>query len=220
MEQIVDFFNGYGIDNLALDCWSSFIRVIAGVSLAIIIGIPLGLLRSMLPSRLKHNNLFKFILEAPKFPPPIAWIPLVVIIFGISELSAYIIVFIGAVSPIFTNTYEGAESIPSVIKNTARSLEVKGLKYIIFIIFPSALPQIFTGIRVGVSMGWMSVIAAEMVSGQSGLGYAIQLNRLNLQYNGVLIDIFMIGLIGFILFEAVVFVEKRLIPWHVKSRGL
>ena len=85
------------------------------------------------------------------------------------------------------------------------------------VLLPYASPQVFTGIRVGVSMGWMSVIAAEMVSGQSGLGYAIQLDRLNLDYTSVLLDIFLIGLIGFILFEALVKAERTIIPWNTST---
>ncbi|MBU0485625.1 MAG: ABC transporter permease [Proteobacteria bacterium] len=199
---------------LALNCLFSISRVMAGVSMAIVIGIAVGLSRSILPAGLKRNKLVKFLFEAPKFPPPIAWIPFVILLCGIGEFSAYIIVFIGAFSPIFTSTYDGAESVSPAIRDCARSLEIKGARFLWQIIFPAALPQIFTGIRVGVSMGWMSVIAAEMISGQSGLGYSIQLNRLNMQYDLMTVDIVMIGIIGFLLFESTVFLQKKIIPWH------
>jgi ABC-type nitrate/sulfonate/bicarbonate transport system permease component len=202
----------------ALNCLFSVKRVVAGVCMALLLGIPLGLGRSLLPPWLKSNALIRFLFEAPKFPPPIAWIPFVILFFGIGEISAYVIVFIGAFSPIFTSTYEGAESVPMVIRNCARSMEIRGVRYLWHIIFRSALPQIFTGIRVGVSMGWMSVIAAEMISGQSGLGYSIQLNRLNMQYDLMTVDIVLIGIIGFLLFETVLLVQKKIIPWHETSR--
>ena len=67
-------------------------------------------------------------------------------------------------------------------------------------------------------MGWMSVIAAEMISGQSGLGYSIQLNRLNMQYDMMTVDIIMIGIVGFLLFEATVFLQRKVIPWHDAGR--
>lgn len=199
---------------IAVNCLYSISRVAAGVFIAVILGIFMGLGRSFLPAPIKRNKLVKFLFEAPKFPPPIAWIPFVILFFGIGEFSAYAIVFIGAFSPIFTSTYEGAESVPMVIRNCARSMEIRGPRYLWQVIFRSAMPQVFTGIRLGVSMGWMSVIAAEMISGQSGLGYSIQLNRLNMQYDMMTLDIVLIGIIGFLLFEATVVMQKLIMPWH------
>lgn len=202
------------IATLTTNCIYSITRVLAGVSLAVICGIACGLGRSLLPAKIKSNKLIKFLFEAPKFPPPIAWIPFVILFFGIGEFAAYVIVFIGAFPPIFTSTYEGAESVPLVLRNCAHSMEVRGIRYLWQIIFRAALPQIFTGVRVGVSMGWMSVIAAEMISGQSGLGYSIQLSRLNMQYDLMTVDIVSIGIIGFLLFESTVFLQKKILPWH------
>lgn len=206
------------ISTLAVNALFSVKRVVAGTCMALALGIPMGLGRSLLPPRLKSNGLVRFLFESPKFPPPIAWIPFVILLFGIGEISAYVIVFIGAFSPIFTSTYEGAESVPTVIRNCARAMEIRGWRYLWQIIFRSALPQVFTGIRVGVGMGWMTVIAAEMISGQAGLGYSIQLNRLNMQYDLMAVDIVIIGVIGYLLFETVLLVQKRIIPWHETSR--
>ncbi len=202
------------ISALAINCFYSISRVMAGVSLAVVFGIAFGLGRNLLPAPIKGNRLVKFFFEAPKFPPPIAWIPFVILFFGIGEFSAYVIVFIGAFPPIFTSSYEGAESVPLVIINCARSMELSRGRYLWQIIFRAAMPQIFTGVRLGVSMGWMSVIAAEMISGQSGLGYSIQLNRLNMQYDLMLVDIVCIGIIGFFLFESTSLLQKKIMPWH------
>ena len=199
---------------IAANSLYSISRVMAGLCMALVLGVGLGLLRSSLPLALKRNRLLKFLFEAPKFPPPIAWIPFVILWFGIGEFSAWAIVFIGGFSPIFTSTYEGAESVPLAWRNCARSLEIRGIRYLWQIIFRAALPQIFTGIRVGVSMGWMAVIAAEMISGQSGLGYSIQLNRLNMQYDLMTADMVKIGGIGFLLHEAIILLQKRILPWH------
>jgi len=201
------------IAEIAVNCLYSVSRVGAGVGIAVVLGIAMGLGRSLLPEAIKRNKLIKFLFEAPKFPPPIAWIPFVILLFGIGEMSAYVIVFIGAFAPIFTSTFEGAESVPTVIRDCAASMEIRGLRYLTQVVFMSALPQIFTGIRLGVSMGWMSVIAAEMISGQSGLGYSIQLNRLNMQYDLMSLDIVLIGLIGFLLFEVTILLQKRMIPY-------
>lgn len=204
---------GYILSN----CGHSLRRVLSGVAAAAVIGVSLGLLRSALPPILKRSRVLRFVFEAPKFPPPIAWIPFVILAFGIGELSAATIVFIGAFSPIFTSAFEAGESLPHAIRDTARSMEIRGPAYLFKVLLPASLPQILTGIRVGVSMGWMSVIAAEMISGQSGLGYSIQLNRLNLQYQAMVLDVVLIGAIGFALYEAITWLERRLIPWHEKG---
>jgi ABC-type nitrate/sulfonate/bicarbonate transport system permease component len=83
-----------------------------------------------------------------------------------------------------------------------------------YFLIPAVAPQLLTGMRAGLSMGWMSVIAAEMVCGQSGLGYSIQLYRQNLQYDLMTMDMVAIGAIGFFLHESMVRLDKRLMPWH------
>lgn len=215
----VEFIDYYDPLYVLQNCFFSLSRVVVGVFLATLVGIGLGLFRSSLPAKLKKNRILTFLFEAPKFPPPIAWIPFVILFFGIGETSAYLIVFIGAFSPVFTSAFEGAESVPEAMKNTARSLEIKGIHFYTKIVFMATLPQIFTGLRVAVSMGWMSVIAAEMISGQSGLGYSIQLNSLNLQYDLMTIDMVLIGSIGFALYTLTTWSEKRLMPWHQRSRS-
>lgn len=200
------------------NCIASLRRVAVGVCAATLVGVALGLARSALPAAVKKNFFFNLLVEAPKFPPPIAWIPFVILLFGIGEIPAYIIVFIGALAPIFLSSYEAAESVPFQIRDTAKSLELRGLSRFTHVLFPASLPQILTGVRAGLSMGWMSVIASELVSGQSGLGYSIQLNRLNLQYGLMAIDITLIGIIGFLLYELMNLMERLLIPWHERVR--
>jgi ABC-type nitrate/sulfonate/bicarbonate transport system permease component len=188
-------------------------RVLMGVALAFFVGTSLGILRSLLPSVLKRNFVINFLFDAGKYPPPIAWIPFVILLFGIGNFAASVIVFIGAFSPIFTNTYEGVEQIPVILINTLKTFEVSFWKRL-KALFMSALPQIYSGLKIGVSMGWMSVIAAEMISGQSGLGYSIQVNRLNMQYESMAIDMCFIGGIGFLLNYSINFFEKRILSWH------
>ena len=214
---IAHIVRNYDPGVILINCLYSLSRVLVGVLIAVVFGVVIGLFRSSLPKRVKKLKIVKFLFDAPKFPPPIAWIPLVVLWFGIGEIPAYTIVFIGAFSPIFTSTYEGAERVPTVVCDTARSMEVTGWKYLWLIVFPYCLPQIFTGIRNGVGMGWMSVIGAEMISGQSGLGYSIMLNDLNLQYDLVILDMVLIGIIGFFLFDRTVYLEKRIISWNDKT---
>ncbi|MGZ3810073.1 MAG: ABC transporter permease [Bacteriovorax sp.] len=201
------------VKEILINCWASFFRILCGGSLAFVIGILAGLVRFSFPKFLKNNFLFNLVLDAPKFPPPIAWIPFVILFFGIGEKSAWAIVFIGVFPSVATNTYEALSGIKVEILRVARSLELSFWQMLFDIYFPAILPQVFTGMRVGLSMGWMSIIAAEMISGNSGLGYSIQLNRLNLEYNKMVIDIVLISLIGFFINWSVTSVEKKVVRW-------
>ncbi|MCB0419803.1 MAG: ABC transporter permease subunit [Bdellovibrionales bacterium] len=192
----------------------SLIRVLSGLSMAIVYGICLGLLRSSLPMKVKSNLVFNFILESPKYPPPIAWIPFVILLMGIGEWSAITIVFIGAFPPIFTSCYEGIERLPKNLFDISKSFELSKTERLIRIRLMWALPTLFTGVRIGAGMGWMSVIAAEMISGQSGLGYSIQLNRLNLQFEYMIYDMISIGSIGYVIAKFLAWLEKKIIAWE------
>lgn len=196
------------------NCFQSLQRVFIGVLIAFFFGVPLGLIRAELPNRLRKNFLFNFLIDIFKFPPPIAWIPFVILFFGIGEISAYVLVFIGAFPPIFSSTYKGALSTPQIYRDISASLEINRFGFIIRVLLPSSLPYIFQGLRMGASMGWMSVIAAELVAGQSGLGYSIQLNRINLQYDFMVYDMIAIGFLGFLILQIVDFLEKYFVPWE------
>jgi NitT/TauT family transport system permease protein len=100
------------MSELLFDALMSLQRVIFGVTLGALGAVALAILRSALPVHLKHNQLVKFLFDAPRFPPPIAWIPFVIITFGIGESAAVAIVFIGSFSPIFVSCFEGLESTP------------------------------------------------------------------------------------------------------------
>lgn len=215
----MEFLSPTELNWILVNCWQSLFRVSVGILLAFIIGTLSGALRSLLPRSIKQNAILNLLTELPKFPPPIAWIPFVILLSGIGDISAILIVFIGAVSPIFTASFDGAESLIKILRNTAASLEIKRFRYFSKILYPATLPYIFTGLRSGVSMGWMSVIAAELVSGQSGLGYSIQLHRLNLQYELMSVDMILIGLIGFLLSKLVQIIEQKLIPWHERAQN-
>ena len=218
MSNLVDYVIGnFDVGIILTNCAYSFSRVFVGVSMAIPLGIILGLFRSSLPVGVKSNKTLGFVIEFPSFIAPIAWIPYVILGFGIGEMAAYAIVLIAAFAPIFASSYEGAEAVPINIRNAAKSMEIKGWRYLAFVIFPSALPHIFTGIRLGAKWGWMSIVAAEMISGQFGLGYDLKLNDLNLQYYLVGFDMLLIGMIGFAYHRAIIFLEKKMIPSSEKT---
>lgn len=193
-----------------LDIGASLLRILIGFSIASIVGICLGLILGY-DRRLKYIKLY---IELLRPIPPIAWIPIAIIIFGLGNASAYFIVFLGAFFPIFTNTYFGALSIPTIYKNIASSFEISKVRYFTKILLFFSLPYIFTGLKIGIGMAWMSVIAAELIAAQSGLGYYIQLNRLLLQTDNVIIGMMLIGIIGNLLQKLIEFAEKKIVNWN------
>ncbi|MCX6816543.1 MAG: ABC transporter permease [Candidatus Beckwithbacteria bacterium] len=193
-----------------LDIGSSLSRILIGFTLAGVAGVFLGLILGY-DQRLKDLKLF---VELLRPIPPIAWIPIAIIIFGLGNASAYFIVFLGAFFPIFTNTYFGAISIPVIYKNVASSFEINKATYFIKILLFFSLPYIFTGLKIGIGMAWMSVIAAELIAAQSGLGYYIQLNRLLLQTDNIIVGMIFIGVIGNLLQKLIELLEKKIIIWN------
>jgi NitT/TauT family transport system permease protein/sulfonate transport system permease protein len=201
---------------LAIDVLMSLRRVILGFVFAAVIAIPLAVFCG-------HNcvlgGFIKPFIEILRPIPPIAWIPIAILIFGIGDMSAYFIVFMGSFFPIFTNSFWGINSLPTIYQNIARSFEIKRFIFIKDILLKFSLPYIFTGLKIGIGMAWMSVIAAELIGAQSGLGYFIQMNRLLLRIDNVVLGMILIGIIGYILAKALTILEKFSMPWVQKSRN-
>jgi len=194
--------------------FTSLTRVIVGFSIAVFLGVGLALVAGYYK---KVGTFLKPLIEFLRPIPPIAWIPIAILIFGLGDTSAYFIVFMGAFFPIFTNSFFGVNSLPVIYENVARSFEIKRLIFVKEILFKFSLPYIFTGLKIGMGMAWMSVIAAELIGAQSGLGYFIQLNRLLLRTDNIIAGMIFIGVIGYVLSWLLLTVEKRVIPWSNKK---
>lgn len=205
------------LQQLLTDSASSLARVALGSLAGVLFGILLGSLRySLLPKR-GEPVLVSFLFEFMRFPPPIAWLPFVILWAGIGGLSSVIVVFLAVFPAVATNTFEGLRQIPPGIRRLAQSLEIPSWPRIRKIYLPMMAPQLFTGFRLGLGMGWMSIIAAEMVGGQEGLGYSIQLNRTYSQYSVMVLDIAAIALVGYLLQAVLNRLESWLAPWSVSG---
>jgi ABC-type nitrate/sulfonate/bicarbonate transport system permease component len=197
-------------NNLLSDILASIQRVLIGFAIASVLGIVLGLLFGM---NKKLSNFFMPILEVLRPIPPIAWIPLAILWFGLGDKPAYFLVSLGAFFPIFTNTYFGVVSLKDTYKRAALCLGATKTRFITEVLLPSSLPHIFAGLKIGLGVGWMVVITAELVGAQSGLGYMIQINRMLLETPRVIVGMIVIGLLGFLMNKLMVVLEKKLIPW-------
>lgn len=199
------------------DALASLKRVFVGFSIATLVGVSLGVTMSI--SR-KLTTIVRPVIEILRPIPAIAWIPISLLWFGFGDPPAYFIVFLGSFFPIVTNSFFGVRSIEKSYLNAAYTLGVKGNLLFKDVIIPAALPSIFTGLKIGMGVGWICVITAELVGSQSGLGYMIQLSRAQLQMENVLAGMVTIGIIGFCLNGLMSSVERFCVPWRRSDREI
>jgi len=196
---------------LIINALSSLQRVVIGFLAAGFLGILVGIILGLFPA-VARGVLPLFDILRPI--PPIAWIPIAILWFGLGNPSAYFIVFVGAFFPIFINAYAGIVSVGQTPINAARCLGARRLLLITDVLVPAALPTIMPGLRVGIGIAWTSVIAAEMVGAQSGLGYMIQLNRIMLETERVVVGMLTIGGIGWCMNWLALQAECYLTRWN------
>ncbi len=190
-------------------------RVLTGFLLASFCGITLGVL---LGWSQMLSDLVRPIVESLRPIPPIAWTPIAILWFGVGNAPSYFLVFIGAVFPVFVNTFAAVRNIDRTQINAALCLGAGPGLLIRDVLIPASLPIIFPGLRIALGVGWMCVVTAELIAAQSGLGYMIQQNRVLLQTQNVVTGMATIGLVGFAMGSLMGRVERRLIPWTERPR--
>ncbi len=198
--------------SLAKDTSASLIRVFGGFAIAACIAPPLALL---LASSWTLRCIVLPIVTLIRPIPPIAWIPLAILWFGLGDPPSYFITALAAFFPIFLNSFAGGQSLETEHVNAARSLGAARTSLLLRIMLPSALPLIVTGLRIGLGQAWMAVVTAELVAAQSGLGFMIQASRLNLETSRVLVGMTLIGILGASMTALLSVIERKLIvPWN------
>lgn len=175
---------------------ASLERVFAGFVLAIIVGVPIGLLVGM-------SKNFQYALEPfiQIFKPvsPLAWLPLLLFVFQDINTTAISTIFVTSIWPIIINTALGVKNVNEDYLNVAKVLQFTSIEKITKIILPVAVPYIFTGMRLSLGIAWLVIVAAEMLTGGIGIGFWIWDEYNNLAYHNIIIGIILVGLIGFIL---------------------
>lgn len=189
----------------------SLTRVLKGYCTAAILGITLGILIGLS----KHLDRFTSLaIQIIKPIPPIAWIPLVILWFGIGESGKVFLIFLGGFFIILTNVVDGIRQTDPKFIEVSRGMETPFLKHIFMVMIPSAAPNIFTGLRTGLSSCWMCVVAAELVSSTTGVGYLIMNARQFGQTDKVIIGMITIGIVGKIMDSLLRLIEKYAIKWN------
>ena len=209
---LTSFYTPIGSEVIVGHLLVSLRRVLVGFSVATIVGIVLGI--AMGTSRWAEA-IFKPIFELLRPIPPIAWISLVILFFGIGETSKYILCGIGAFTNVTLNAYTGAQNVDPELIGCARMLGTSERDIFFRVILPSCTPQIFAGMQVALSTSWMAVLAAEMIGAQEGCGWMIQRGSDTLNITLVMVGMIVIGLVGMFLAALMRTIERRLCSWNV-----
>ena len=192
-------------------CGISIGRVLKGYCISALLGISLGILIG-LSNHLERIT--QLLIQIIKPIPPIAWIPLVILWFGIGESGKVFLIFLGGFFTILVNVIDGIKQTDKNLIEVSRVMEIPLIKHIFKLVIPSAMPNIFTGLRVGLTSCWMCVVAAELVSSTTGLGYMIMDARQYGQTDIVITGMITIGLIGKIMDSLLHFIERKIIVWN------
>jgi nitrate/nitrite transport system permease protein len=186
---------------------TSLKRVAVGYGLASIAGIALGILIG--------QSVFAYRALDPLFQvlrtvPPLAWLPISLAIFQQAGPSAIFLIFITAIWPVILNTATGVQNIPPTYRNVARVLALNPFEYFTKIMLPATVPHMFTGLRIGIGMSWLAIVAAEMVQGGTGIGFFIWDSYNSSLLTDTIVALVWIGLTGFALDRMVAYVGRRI----------
>ncbi|CUU49029.1 ABC transporter permease [Clostridium beijerinckii] len=196
---------------LIKDISVSLIRVLEGYLIAAALGITLGVLMGISE---RINKLFFLTFTSMRQIPMLAWIPLIVLWFGIGESSKIIVIVIAAYFPILLNTMNGIKRTDKKLIEVGNMYSLSKWKLFTKIYFPSALPSIFVGLKLGLGISWMAVVGAEIIASSSGIGYRMNDARSLMQPEVVFVGMIVIALIGIVMDQILTRISKKITPWE------
>lgn len=202
---------GYAEKPLSEHVLASLMRTFVGLGLGLLIGIPLGLLMGV--------NRALFAVLSPIFSfmrpiPPIAFIPIMILYFGIGEFSKIVLIFLAALWYVVLNSSAGVRAIPAELLRAGRNQGLTSAQLFRHVIFWAALPEIMTGVKTATAISWAIVVAAELIAAQAGLGFMVMDASTFFRVPDVYIGIIIIGLIGLSLDLGVRSLERSLLHWQ------
>lgn len=202
--------DGYRQVSLWMHIAVSVGRALLAFFVATLVGVPLGLLMGRMPVVGAVLDPFvQFLRPLPK----LALIPLVVVWFGIGEFSKFFLIFLATLLTVLVAAAAAVQSVPVGRIRAAQSLGATERQLFRHVILPSAVPEIFTGIRVAIGIGWTTLIAAEMIASSSGLGWMVMNASSYLRTDVVMLGIVLLGVIGYFLDVALVKAQRRIVHW-------
>jgi len=221
---VIEWFNtdpDYGLSVFTRDyylhIWYSTYRATTSFILAVILGVPLGILMGW---RVKVNDYASALLSILRPIPPLAWVPVAILIFPGSEPAVIFVTFLVAFFATTMNTLLGVKSINSDYFKAAQCLGARPKDILRDIIIPGALPSIFTGLQIAMGAAWFSLVAGEMIAAQYGLGFMILESYNLVQYPTIIIMMITLGIVGYISSAIIRLVGNHLMRWREQSMGL
>ncbi|EJL93977.1 nitrate ABC transporter, permease protein [Pseudomonas sp. GM79] len=198
--------NGPNDMGIGWNVLASLGRVGIGFGLAALLGIPLGFAIGRFAFL---GGMFAPIISLLRPVSPLAWLPIGLLVFKAAGPASIWVIFISSIWPIILNTAAGVASVPQDYLNVARVLKLSEWKVFTHILFPSVLPHLMTGIRLSIGVAWLVIVAAEMLTGGVGLGFWVwdEWNNLNVEH--ILIAIIIVGLVGLLLEQGLLWIAKR-----------
>lgn len=205
------FYDRGGTDKgLFWQVFASLQRVAIGYALAAIVGISVGILIGL---NQRVSKGLDPIFQILRTVPPLAWVPIALAALRQNQPAALFVIFITAIWPILINTAVGVRQIPQDYNNVAQVLQLPKREYYTKILFPSALPYIFTGLRIAIGLAWLAIIAAEIVmSGIVGIGFFIWNAYQNGYVSEIILSLVYIGLVGWGLDKLMEWIQGRILP--------
>lgn len=186
-----------GLDKgLGWHLMASLGRVAIGFTLSAVVGVALGMLVGTSPLAMRGLDP---IFQVLRTVPPLAWLPISLAAFRNAQPSAIFVIFITAVWPVIINTAVGVRNVPQDYRNVARVIRLRGIGFFTKIVVPSAAPYIFTGLRIGIGLSWLAIVAAEMLIGGVGIGFFIWDAWNSSNISDIIVALIYVGLVGFVL---------------------
>lgn len=193
--------------HLGASLWRIGLALLFAVICAIPLGIAIGRNRLV-------RGLLDPLIEFYRPIPPLAYLPLIVIWCGIGELSKVLLIYLAIFAPIVIATASGVRNVDPARLRAAQALGATPAQLILHVVLPSALPDILTGIRIGLGVGWSTLVAAELIAAQRGLGFMVQSAAQFLVTDVVILGILLIAVIAFALELGLRALQRKLAPWH------
>lgn len=190
---------------------ASLTRIVIALLAAVVIGVPVGILMGLNETA---RGILDPLIELYRPVPPLAYLPLMVIWFGIGETSKILLIYLAIFAPVALSALAGVKSAQQVRIRAAQALGGNRWQVLWYVILPGALPEILTGVRIGLGVGWSTLVAAELIAATRGLGFMVQSAGEFLATDVVLAGIAVIALIAFTLEVGLRALQRRLTPWH------
>jgi len=204
--------SGELISNLGV----TFGRTITGLAIGVAAGFAMGVLTASVPLL---DALLSPLIIAFRQIPMFAWIPMIILVFGIEEASKVVFISIGTFYPMIINTYDGIKTVPEKYNELAAAYEYNPFEKFIKVTLPCAAPGVITGLRFAISMSWMLVVGAEILGAESGIGFLMSWSRQMFQADKVFAFVAVIGVIGIALNHLLATAEKKLMKWKGSAHG-